>query len=286
MFIIEIIKTVLIGIIQGITEWLPISSTGHMILFNAAWPLDVSPEFWEMFSVVIQLGSILAVVVLYFSKLNPFSPKKSSAEKKSTWSLWGKVLIGSIPAAIVGLLINDWLEALLYEGEGELTVRTLGAVVIAVALIVYGVAFILIEKFKKGKDKYETTDEITYKTALGIGAFQMLALIPGTSRSGSTIIGSRLLGVSRSAAAEFSFFLAIPVMAGASLLKVVKFVLDGISMNTEEAIILAVGCVVSFVVSLVTIKFLTGFVKNHTFIPFGIYRIILGAAVIVWMIFR
>ena len=157
MFIIEIIKTVLIGIIQGITEWLPISSTGHMILFNAAWPLDVSPEFWEMFSVVIQLGSILAVVVLYFSKLNPFSPKKSSAEKKSTWSLWGKVLIGSIPAAIVGLLINDWLEALLYEGEGELTVRTLGAVVIAVALIVYGVAFILIEKFKKGKDKHSAS---------------------------------------------------------------------------------------------------------------------------------
>jgi undecaprenyl-diphosphatase len=286
MFIIEIIKTVLIGIIQGITEWLPISSTGHMILFNAAWPLDVSPEFWEMFSVVIQLGSILAVVVLYFSKLNPFSGKKSPAEKKSTWSLWGKVLIGSVPAAVVGLCINDWLDSLLYEGEGELAVRTVGAVIIATALIVYGIAFILIEKFKKSRDKYETTDEISYKTALGIGAFQMLALIPGTSRSGSTIIGSRLLGVSRAAAAEFSFFLAIPVMAGASLLKVAKFVLDGISMNWQESIFLAVGCIVSFAVSLVTIKFLTGFVKNHTFIPFGIYRIVLGAAVIVWMILR
>ena len=286
MFIIEIIKTVLIGIIQGITEWLPISSTGHMILFNAAWPLEVRVEFWEMFSVVIQLGSILAVVVLYFSKLNPFSPKKSSSEKKSTWSLWVKVLIGSIPAAIVGLLINDWLDTMLYEGEGELTVRTLGAIIIAVALIVYGIAFILIEKFKKSKDKYETTDEVSYKTALGIGAFQMLALIPGTSRSGSTIIGSRLLGVSRSAAAEFSFFLAIPVMAGASLLKAVKLFVEGFTMTGAEWAYLAVGCAVSFLVSLVTIKFLTGFVKNHTFIPFGIYRIILGAAVIVWMIFR
>ena len=286
MFIIEIIKTVLIGIIQGITEWLPISSTGHMILFNAAWALDVTPEFWEMFSVVIQLGSIMAVVVLYFSKLNPFSSKKSAAEKKSTWSLWGKVLVGSVPAAVVGLLINDWLDAMLYEGEGELAVTTVGAIIIAVALIVYGIAFIIIEKFKKSESKYQTTDEISYKTALGIGTFQMLALIPGTSRSGSTIIGSRLLGVSRVAAAEFSFFLAIPVMAGASLLKVVKFILEGISMNGELWAILAVGCIVSFAVSLVAIKVLTGFVKNHTFIPFGIYRVILGAAVIVWMIFR
>ena len=175
---------------------------------------------------------------------------------------------------------------MIYEGEGELSVTTVGALIIAAALIVYGVAFILIEKFKKGNDAYKTTDDITYKTALGIGAFQMLALIPGTSRSGSTIIGSRLLGVSRAAAAEFSFFLAIPVMAGASLLKVAKFVLDGISMNWQEWLILAVGCAVAFAVSLVTIKFLTGFVKKHTFIPFGIYRIILGVAVTVWMILR
>ena len=286
MFVIELIKTVLIGIIQGITEWLPISSTGHMILFNAAWPLDVPADFWEMFSVVIQLGSIMAVVVLYFSKLNPFAPSKTAQEKKSTWSLWAKVLVGSVPAAVVGLIINDFIDSLLYEGENELTVRTVGALVIAAALIVYGAAFILIEKFKKGKNRCETTDEISYTTALGIGAFQMLALIPGTSRSGSTIIGSRLLGVSRVAAAEFSFFLAIPVMAGASLLKVVKFLLEGISMNAELWAILAIGCVISFLVSIAAIRFLTDFLKKHTFIPFGIYRIILGVIVIVWMIFR
>ena len=286
MFIIEMIKTVIIGIIQGITEWLPISSTGHMILFNAAWPLDVPANFWEMFSVVIQLGSIMAVVVLYFSKLNPFAPSKSAAQKKSTWTLWGKVLVGSVPAAVVGLLINDWLEAMLYEGEGELTVKTLGAIIIAAALIVYGIAFILIEKFKKGKNRCENVDDISYATAFGIGAFQMLSLIPGTSRSGSTIIGSRLLGVSRVAAAEFSFFLAIPVMAGASLLKVVKFISDGIAMTGELWAILATGCAVAFFVSLAAIKFLTDFVKKHTFIPFGIYRIFLGVAVVIWMIVR
>ena len=286
MFVVELIKTVLIGIIQGITEWLPISSTGHMILFNAAWPMDVPAEFWEMFSVVIQLGSILAVAVLYFKKLNPFALSKSSAEKRSTWSLWGKVLVGSVPAAVLGLLINDWLEAMLYEGEGELYVRTSGATVIALALIIYGVAFILIEKLKKGSDRVKNTDELTYIDAISIGAFQMLALIPGTSRSGSTIIGARLLGVSRSVAAEFSFFLAIPVMAGASLLKVLKFLLDGINMTAELWVILALGCAVAFLVSLVTIKFLTGFVKRHTFIPFGIYRIVLGAVVIIWMVFR
>ena len=286
MFIIEMIKTVLIGIIQGITEWLPISSTGHMILFNAARPLNVPSDFWEMFSVVIQLGSIMAVVVLYFSKLNPFSKKKTKIERKSTLNLWGKVLVGSVPAAIVGLLINDFIDSLLYEGEGELAVRTSGGIVIACALIVYGVAFILIEKFKKGEDRAKTVDEISYKTALGIGAFQMLALIPGTSRSGSTIIGSRLLRVSRVAAAEFSFFLAIPVMAGASLLKVAKFILDGISMSAELWAYLIVGCLVSFIVSLVVIRFLTDFLKKHTFVSFGVYRILLGIAVIVWMIFR
>ena len=286
MFIFELIKTFIIGVIQGITEWLPVSSTGHMILFNAAWPLDVPTDFWEMFSVVIQLGSILAVVVLYFSKLNPFSPSKTPLQRKSTWTLWGKVLVGSIPAAVVGLLINDWIDSLLYGDSAGLTVKTTGGLVIAGALAVYGIAFILIEKFKKNNDRFLTVDDISWGTALGIGAFQMLALIPGTSRSGSTILGSRLLGVSRVAAAEFSFFLAIPVMAGASLLKVVKFLLDGISMNAELWAILALGCVVSFIVSLVAIRFLTDFLKKHTFIPFGVYRIVLGAGVIIWMICR
>ena len=286
MFIFELIKTLIIGVIQGITEWLPISSTGHMILFNAAWPLDVPTDFWEMFSVVIQLGSIMAVAVLYFSKLNPFSPSKTAAQKKSTWTLWGKVLVGSIPAAVAGLLINDWLEALLYGDDAGLAVKTSGGLVIACALVVYGVAFILIEKFKKGDDRFLTTDDISWGTALGIGAFQMLALIPGTSRSGSTILGSRLLGVSRVAAAEFSFFLAIPVMAGASLLKVAKFLLDGISMNAELWAILALGCLVSFLVSLAAIRFLTDFLKKHTFIPFGVYRIVLGAGVVIWMLCR
>lgn len=286
MFIFELIKTFIIGVIQGITEWLPVSSTGHMILFNAAWPLDVPTDFWEMFSVVIQLGSILAVVVLYFSKLNPFSPSKTPLQRKSTWTLWGKVLVGSIPAAVVGLLINDWIDSLLYGDEAGLAVKTTGGLVIAGALAVYGIAFILIEKFKKNNDRFITVDDISWGTALGIGAFQMLALIPGTSRSGSTILGSRLLGVSRVAAAEFSFFLAIPVMAGASLLKVVKFLLDGISMNAELWAILALGCVVSFLVSLAAIRFLTDFLKKHTFIPFGVYRIVLGAGVIIWMICR
>ena len=286
MLIFELIKTLIIGIIQGITEWLPISSTGHMILFNAAWPLDVPADFWEMFSVVIQLGSIMAVAVLYFSRLNPFSRKKSAAEKRSTWSLWGKVLIASIPAAVAGLLINDWLDSLLYADGGGLTVLTSGGLTIAAALAVYGVAFILIEKLKKSPDRALTVDDIDVKTAMGIGAFQMLALIPGTSRSGSTILGSRLLGVSRVAAAEFSFFLAIPVMAGASLLKVAKFALGGISMNAELWAILALGCAVSFAVSLVAIRFLTDFLKKHTFVPFGIYRIALGLGVTVWMLAR
>ena len=257
-----------------------------MILFNAAWPLDVPADFWEMFSVVIQLGSIMAVAVLYFSRLNPFSRRKSVAEKKSTWSLWGKVLIASIPAAVAGLLINDWLDSLLYADEGGLTVLTFGGLTIAAALAVYGVAFILIEKLKKSPDRILTVDDIDYKTAMGIGAFQMLALIPGTSRSGSTILGSRLLGVSRVAAAEFSFFLAIPVMAGASLLKVAKFVLGGISMDAELWAILALGCAVSFAVSLIAIRFLTDFLKKHTFVPFGVYRIALGLGVAVWMLIR
>lgn len=281
--IIELIKTFIIGVIQGITEWLPVSSTGHMILFNSFWSLNVSPDFWDMFSVVIQLGSIMAVVVLYFGKLNPFAPSKSAAQKKSTWNLWGKVVVGSIPIAIVGLLISDWLDALLYSDGSELEIKTTGIIVIAAALIVYGVAFIIVDKLKKSSGNTQTADDISYIKALGIGAFQTLAVIPGTSRSGSTILGARLLGVSRPVAAEFSFFLAIPAMLGASFLKVVKYLLiDKLAISSQEWIILAVGCVVAFVVSLIAIRFLTDFVKKHTFIPFGIYRIILGVVVVLW----
>lgn len=281
--LIELIKTFIIGVIQGITEWLPVSSTGHMILFNSFWSLNVSPAFWDMFSVVIQLGSIMAVVVLYFSKLNPFAPSKSAAQKKSTWNLWGKVVVGSIPIAIVGILIEDWLEALLYSDGSELEIKTTGIIVIAAALIVYGVAFILIDKLKKTNNESQTTDDISYIKALGIGAFQALAVIPGTSRSGSTILGARMLGVSRPVAAEFSFFLAIPAMLGASFLKAVKYlIVDKIEISSQEWLILAVGCIVAFVVSLIAIRFLTDFVKKHTFIPFGIYRIILGIVVALW----
>lgn len=288
MFEIELIKTFIIGIIQGITEWLPISSTGHMILFNGFWGLNVSPDFWDMFSVVIQLGSIMAVVVLYFKKLNPFSTSKSAVEKKSTWNLWGKVVVGSIPVAIVGLMINDLLDALLYADGSELKINTIGMIVIAAALVIYGIAFILIEKLKKNvEDKVNTTDCISYARALGVGAFQALAVIPGTSRSGSTILGARLLGISRTAAAEFSFFLAIPAMLGASLLKVVKYLLiDKLAIAPDEWIILAVGCAVAFIVSLIVIRFLTDFLKKHTFVPFGIYRIILGAAIVLWTLLK
>jgi undecaprenyl-diphosphatase len=290
MFIFELIKTFIIGVIQGITEWLPVSSTGHMILFNAAWPLDVPTDFWEMFSVVIQLGSILAVVVLYFSKLNPFSPSKTPLQRKSTWTLWGKVLVGSIPAAVVGLLINDWIDSLLYGDEAGLAVKTSGGLVIAGALALYGIAFILIEKFKKNNDRFLTVDDISWGTALGIGAFQMLALIPGTSRSGSTILGSRLIGISRSAAAEFSFFMGIPAMAGASLIKglgFVEYVLEeNISVPISAYLILITAAAVAFLVSMLAIRFLMDFVKKHSFAPFGVYRIILGALVILWFLIR
>ena len=270
--LIELIKVIIIGIIQGITEWLPISSTGHMILADELLRLNVSDAFMEMFRVVIQFGSILAVVVLYFHKLNPFAPSKSDVQKRQTWRLWFKVIVGIIPAGIVGVLFDDWLNDHLYN-----------YVTVAVALIVYGVAFIVIEKIRKGKTpRVESVDRLDYKTALGVGCFQTLSLIPGTSRSGSTILGAMILGMSREAAAEFSFFMAIPVMLGASLLKMLKF---GFSFTSSELIVLIVGVLIAFVVSVAAIKFLTGFIKKHSFAVFGWYRIILGAIVLGAFIF-
>lgn len=265
MLFLEIIKAILQGIVQGITEWLPISSTGHILLLDAVWKMDASPAFFDVFKVIIQLGSILAVVVLYFHKLNPFSPKKSKEEKKDTWSLWSKVLVACLPAAIVGLALDDIIDEVLSV-----------PVVIACALIVYGIAFLWMENRRRTPTVTDLR-QLSYKQALGIGAFQMLALIPGTSRSGSTILGASLLGTSRPVAAEFSFFLAIPVMLGASALKVVKyFLLDGYSFTTNEWILLAVATVVSFLVSLAVIRFLMAFIQKHDFKPFGWYRIALG----------
>lgn len=270
--LIELIKVIIIGIIQGITEWLPISSTGHMILADELLRLNVSDAFMEMFRVVIQFGSILAVVVLYFHKLNPFAPSKSDVQKRQTWRLWFKVIVGIIPAGIVGVLFDDWLNDHLYN-----------YVTVAVALIVYGVAFIVIEKIRKGKTpRVDSVDRLDYKTALGVGCFQALSLIPGTSRSGSTILGAMILGMSREAAAEFSFFMAIPVMLGASLLKMLKF---GFSFTSSELIVLIVGVLTAFVVSVAAIKFLTSFIKKHSFAVFGWYRIILGAIVLGAFIF-
>lgn len=274
MAFVEILKAIVQGIIQGITEWLPISSTGHILLLDAVWKMDVSPEFFDVFKVIIQLGSIMAVVVLYFHKLNPFSPKKSATEKTDTWKLWLKVLIASVPAAIAGLALDDLIDE-------KLSVP----VVIAMALIVYGIAFIWMENRKK-QPAVNNLQDISYARALGIGAFQMLALIPGTSRSGSTILGATLLGTSRPVAAEFSFFMAIPVMLGASGLKVVKyFVLDGYRFTSQEWAVLLIATVVAFVVSLVVIRFLMAFIKKHSFKVFGWYRIALGAIVLlVWFL--
>ncbi len=263
----DLIKTIIIGIIEGITEWLPISSTGHIILANEFLKIGQSEAFMEMFEVVIQLGAIMAVVVLYFNKLNPLSPKKTAAEKKETWTLWFKVIAAVLPAAVIGLLFDDFLNSVLYN-----------SVVVAAMLIVYGVLFILIENRHK-KPLVENLNNLSYKTALLIGVFQVLALIPGTSRSGATIVGATLLGASRPVAAEFSFFLAIPVMFGASLLKIVKF---GLAFTSAEIIILLTGCIVSFVVSILAIKFLMGYIKKHDFKVFGWYRIALGIIVLAY----
>ena len=262
----------LIGVVEGITEWLPISSTGHMILLDEILRMKdhVGEEFYQFFLVAIQLGAILAVVVLYFHKLNPFSPKKSTTEKKQTWRLWLCVLIGILPAAVIGIPLDDFLEEHLY-----------GFPVVAIALVVYGVAFIVIERMKKGKNyRIESVYDITFKDALLIGCFQALSLIPGTSRSGSTILGGMILGVSRTASAEFSFFMALPVMAGASLIRGFKFIRSGATMTGTEVLILLIGAAVAFLVSYVAIRFLMSFVKRHSFESFGWYRIALGVLVL------
>ena len=277
MFIIELLKTIVLGIVQGITEWLPISSTGHMILVDAFMPLTVYPdpvvnkEFVDMFMVVIQLGSIIAVLLLYFHKLNPFSPKKSAEQKKDTWILWSKVLVAAVPAAIVGLLFDDIIDSYLYN---PLTV--------AITLFVYGVLFIIIEKTKKPAS-IKNLNDLDYLTALKIGAFQMLALIPGTSRSGSTILGASIVGCSRRVASEFSFFLAIPMMFGASLLKLIKLKM---SLDFAGIAILLTGMVVAFVVSVVAIKSLLKYIKKHDFTAFGIYRIVLAVIIAVCLLFE
>ena len=269
----EILKSILFGIVEGVTEWLPISSTGHLILLNEFINLRVSAEFQEMFDVVIQLGAILAVIVLFFYKLNPFSPKKDTAAKKQTWDLWFKVVAAIIPSGVVGVLLDDWMDAHLHNG-----------IVVSIALIVYGIAFIFVEKNNAGKKfAIQSVYEIDYRTALLIGAFQCLSLIPGTSRSGSTILGAILLGVSRSAGSEFSFFMAIPTMLGASAIKLLKFFLEtGFGMGGQELAVLLVGCVVSFLVSLLVIKALMEYVRKHSFSAFGIYRIVLGAVVLAY----
>ena len=268
--LIEILKAVLFGIVEGITEWLPISSTGHMILLDEFVKLKVSEEFYEMFQVVIQLGAILAVILLFFHKLNPFSPRKSPAKKQATWQLWFKVIVAVLPSAVIGLFLDDWMDEHLYN-----------YVVVAIALIVYGVAFLFLEKENTQKTyRVENVYELDYKTALLIGAFQCLALIPGTSRSGSTILGAILLGVSRPAGAEFSFFLAIPTMLGASALKLVKFVASGVSATGTEITVLLVGCLVSFIVSVLVIKGLMEYVRKHSFSVFGVYRMVLGVIVL------
>ena len=312
MDIIELLKSAFLGLVEGITEWLPISSTGHMILVDEFIKLNVTEEFWNMFLVVIQLGAILAVCVLFLRDLCPFGFGKDKIERKQTWSLWGKIILGCIPAAAIGLPLDDFMEEHLYS-----------ATVVAAALIVYGIAFIVIENWRARNLRKRVTGEgvssgsrpagahfaspavavvedeptgggdfgsitrledLSWKTALGIGCFQVLSLIPGTSRSGSTIIGGLLLGCTRTVASKFTFFLAIPVMFGASLIKIVKFLLKGGAMGANEWAIMGVGCLVAFVVSILAIKWLMGFVRRHDFKAFGVYRIILGILVLAYFL--
>ncbi len=288
MLFFEILKSILYGIVEGITEWLPISSTGHLILLENYLPFAFSEdatftaEFWEMFQVVIQLGAILAVVILFWGKLCPFGKGKTVAEKRTTWSLWGKVVVASVPAALAGIVLDKLLE--LATGR-DIDGWLYNAATVAVALIAYGIAFILIERYNKHRTPcVNTVDQLSYRQAFAVGAFQALSIVPGTSRSGSTILGSMLMGISRTAAAEFSFFMAIPVMVGASGIKAlgfVKYVLEsGVAVPVDAYITLLLGCAVSFAVSMAAIKFLMDFVKRHSFAPFGVYRIILGALVL------
>ena len=270
--VMEILKAILFGIVEGITEWLPISSTGHMILLNEFVTLDVSPEFLEMFLVVIQLGAILAVVMLFWDKIFPFHFKEKPVIQKEIFVLWFKILVACVPAAVIGLAFDDVFDALFYIPW-----------CVAIALIVFGIAFIVIEnRNKNASPKITELGQITYQTAFMIGVFQLLAAVfPGTSRSGATIVGALLIGVSRTVAAEFTFFLAIPVMLGASLLKVVKF---GFHFTSGEAVILLTGMIVAFLVSVIVIRFLMGYIKKHDFKVFGWYRITLGAIVLLYFV--
>ena len=272
-FFTEIVKVIILGIVEGVTEWLPISSTGHMILVDEFIKLQFSEAFKEMFFVVIQLGAIMAVVLLYFHKLNPFSAKKSRKEKMDTRAIWYKVIVGVAPAAILGFLFDDWLDEHLYNYQ-----------TVAITLIIYGIAFIVVENKNKRKQPEITTfDELDYRTAFLIGLFQCLSLIPGTSRSGATILGAIILGTSRHIATEYSFFLSIPVMFGASALKLFKF---GFDFTSYELIALIVGMLVAFFVSLLAIRFLISYIKKNDFKAFGWYRIILGILVIVYFAFK
>ena len=273
---IEVLKAVLFGIVEGITEWLPVSSTGHLILLNEFINLNVSDEFQSMFDVVIQLGAILAVCALFFRKLNPFDSGKNEQQKKQTWSLWFKVIAAIIPSGIVGVLFDDWMDAHLHNG-----------IVVSIALIVYGVAFILVEKRNEHREmRIHDVHDIPMSTAMVIGLSQCLSLVPGTSRSGSTILGGILAGVSRGAAAEFSFFMAIPTMLGASGIKLLKFFLSGVDFGAMDLLILLIGCIVSYVVSLLVIKGLMSYVRRHSFSTFGVYRIILGIVVLIYFLLR
>ncbi len=269
----EILKAILFGIVEGITEWLPVSSTGHLILLNEFINLEVTESFQKMFDVVIQLGAIVAVIVLFWHKLDPIFIKKTKEEKRQTWDLWFKVVVSIIPSGIIGILFDDLLEQYLH-----------GGIPVAIALIVYGIAFILVERRNAGKTPaIATVYDIDYRTAILIGCFQCLSLWPGTSRSGSTILGAILLGVSRSAGSEFSFFMAIPTMLGASAIKLLKYFLEsGFGMGGQELAILLVGMIVSFLVSLLVIKGLMEYVRKHSFSAFGVYRIVLGIVVLAY----
>ena len=272
MFIIEILKSIIYGIVEGITEWLPISSTGHLILIQDFIKYkNENPAFMEMFNVVIQLGAILAVVVIYFDKLNPFKPEKTARQIQLTWQLWAKVVVAALPAAIIGLFLDDWFEAHFYN-----------LVSVAIMLIIYGVAFIYLEKREQVEPTVTELSRLPYQTALYIGLFQVLSLFPGTSRSGATIVGGLLNGVSRSVVTEFTFYLGIPIMFGASGLKILKFIIKGNSLGFDQLFLLLVAMGVAFGVSLYVIRFLTDYVKNHDFTIFGKYRIGLGVLLLVY----
>ncbi len=277
MDFLNMLKVIFLGIVEGITEWLPISSTGHLILIDEFIKLDASADFMKMFNVVIQLGAILAVVVLYFSKLNPFSSTKTAGQKKATWTLWFKVAAASVPAALIGPFIDDFLEEHFHS-----------FLPVAIVLIFYGILFIVIENRNKEKEPTTLTlGSLSYQTAIIIGLFQVIAMVPGTSRSGATIIGAIIFGCSRYVAAEFTFFLGIPVMFGASGLKILKFLKNGNSFDLTQTTMLLVGCIVAFVVSIIVIKFLMNYIKKNDFKAFGWYRIILGSTIIVyWLIFK